>query len=360
MNQENKPNGQENVTNVLVNSVNGVNNANNANSVTNVNNVSNTNNISATNTSNVASGVNSASTFGGAAMGYVSNGSFNNVNNMSANQNNNGVVQADTVGFNPTNLNNSNSTTPGQEIVDDKSKEQVTQEKNEHPHEVTEVLSSSFANQNKVNLLTPEQRDELNKKREEAMREKENYQPAPVSKFKMVMSGIFIIVLLLVVLFLPEINSFILTISNKSSEEETVITTGTLKCTDDLVDEKYNISYDYEFQFTDSQLGKLTYIETTVGDKIIDADDLNAKLEKCNNLKNMVAGLNGIKVMCSLSDGTFTREQVFDYGILDVSSVTTAYMEAGGEYPGEFSNEANIDSIEKNMKAAGRMCERYH
>ena len=76
MNQENKPNGQQNVTNVLVN------NANNANSVTNVNNVSNTNNISATNTSNVASGVNSASTFGGAAMGYVSNGSFNNVNNL--------------------------------------------------------------------------------------------------------------------------------------------------------------------------------------------------------------------------------------------------------------------------------------
>lgn len=227
-------------------------------------------------------------------------------------------------------------------------------------HDVTKVLSSSFDTKNKVNLLTPQQKDELNRKREEALREKENYQPEPVSKFKKFMAALFIVILLLIVLFLPEINGFVLTVMNPEKKEvdNVPIITGTLRCANDRVDEKYNISYNYDFDFTDSKLKTLTYVESTTGDALVDADDLNTRLEKCNMLKTMTSGVNGIKVVCSLSSGTLTREQFFDYNSLDVNSATTAYVEAGGEYPGEFQKDSDIDAIEKNMKAAGYTCER--
>lgn len=227
-------------------------------------------------------------------------------------------------------------------------------------HDATKILSSSFDTKNKVNLLTPQQKDELNKKREEALREKESYQPEPVSKLKKIMAALFIVILLLIVLFLPEINGFILKVMNPEKKEvdNVPIITGTLRCTNDRVDEKYNISYNYDFDFTDSKLKALTYVESTTGDALVDADDLNMRLEKCNMLKTMTSGINGVKVVCSLSSGTLTREQFFDYNSLDVNSVTTAYVEAGGEYPGEFQKDSDIDAIEKNMKAAGYACER--
>lgn len=228
-------------------------------------------------------------------------------------------------------------------------------------HEVIKILSSSFDDgKKKVNLLTPEHKEELRKKREEALREKENYQPAPVSMPKRIMSIIFIIVLFLIVMFLPQINSYVLNIMNSKNNkvDTTNITSGTLRCTHDRIDDKYNISYSYDFSFTDSKLKKLSYVEATVGDALVDADDLKTKLDNCNNLKSLTDSLAGIRIICSLSNGTLTREQIFNYEDIDVSTVSSAYVEAGGEYPGEFQNDSNIDTIEKNMKTAGYSCER--
>lgn len=228
-------------------------------------------------------------------------------------------------------------------------------------HEVIKILTSSFDDgKKKVNLLTPEHKEELRKKREEALKEKENYQPAPVSMLKRIMSIVFIIVLFLIVMFLPQINSYVLNIMNSKNNkaDTTDITSGTLRCTLDRIDDKYNISYSYDFSFTDSKLKKLSYVEATVGDALVDADDLNTKLDNCNNLKSLTNSLAGIRVICSLSNGTLTREQIFSYEDIDVSTVSSAYVEAGGEYPGEFQNDSNIDTIEKNMKTAGYSCER--
>ena len=210
------------------------------------------------------------------------------------------------------------------------------------------------------NASKDEKTNDVDSEHEEALKEKENYQPAPVSMPKRIMSIVFIIVLFLIVMFLPQINSYVLNIMNSKNNkaDTTDITSGTLRCTLDRIDDKYNISYSYDFSFTDSKLKKLSYVEATVGDALVDADDLNTKLDNCNNLKSLTNSLAGIRVICSLSNGTLTREQIFSYEDIDVSTVSSAYVEAGGEYPGEFQNDSNIDTIEKNMKTAGYSCER--
>lgn len=225
-------------------------------------------------------------------------------------------------------------------------------------HEVVEILSSTFDQKNKVNLLTPEQKEALTKKREEALKEKESYQPKPVSKLKRVMSVMVFVMLFGIVFFLPEISSYLAEVRNPNKDvDNTPITTGTLKCSLDKVDNKYNLSYSYDFDFTDSKLDQLTYVQATTGDELVDHDDLNQKLTSCDNLKSMTTGLDGIKITCSLFGGVLTEEQMFNYNVLDHEQVTATYIEAGGLFP-EFESNTDIDMIEKNMKAAGYTCER--
>lgn len=232
---------------------------------------------------------------------------------------------------------------------------------NENPngqHEVVEILSSSFEQKNKVNLLTPEQKEALTKKREEALKEKESYQPKPVSKFKRVMSVMVFVMLFGIVFFLPEISSYLAEVREPSEGvDNTPITTGTLKCSLDKVDDKYNLSYSYDFDFTDSKLDRLNYVQATSGDELVDYDDLNQKLTSCDHLKTVTAGLAGIKITCSLSSGVLTEEQTFNYNVLNHEQVSATYIEAGGLFP-EFESNTDIDMIEKNMKAAGYTCER--
>lgn len=224
--------------------------------------------------------------------------------------------------------------------------------------EAIEILS--LDKKEKVNLLTPAQKENLTKKREEAMREKESYQPVPVSKFKRVVSVLFILILLGIVIFLPEINNYVILFMNKGNTDsgDGIITTGTLQCIQKKVDDRFDINYDYSFSYMDSKLNSLTYVETTVGDSIADSDDLNLRLENCRNLKSIAGGFAGINITCSLSGGTLVREQRFVFGSIDKEKVTSAYVEAGGEYPGEFDDGSSIDSIESHMKAAGYSCER--
>lgn len=251
--------------------------------------------------------------------------------------------------------------TPSVSSVDIKEQGQTqTTDNSSSEHEVTHIISSSFEKKDKVNLLTPEQRAELTKKREDAMKEKLSYQPAPVSKTKKFFSVFIIVLLFAVVLFLPDIYVFIGTLKgNELGGEKEIITTGTLRCTNDLVDDKYNISYTYSFDFTESKLEYMTVVLATTGDELVDADDLNQKLASCELLKSMTSEIGGVYVSCSLSSGTLTKEQSFDYGDLNKDYAITAYTEAGGDYPGEFEANASIDTIEKNMKAAGYSCERF-
>lgn len=285
-----------------------------------------------------------------------------NIGNTNANQNgvvNNSCISSGTVilGAQP----ESNQDIPPAPVPPKKlesSIEVLNGENKEEQHEVVEVLTSSFEKKEKVNLLTPEQKLALTKKREEAFKEKESYQPAPVSKFKRFMSIFVIIVLFAIVFFLPDINNYIAEIRNPSNKiDNTPITTGILKCNLDKVDDKYNLSYSYDFDFTNSKLDRLSYVQATTGDELVDRDELNQRLASCTKLKNMTSGLSGVKIVCSLSGGVLTEQQTINYKTLNHEQVTTAYIEAGGIFP-EFATDTNIDMIERNMKASGYTCER--
>lgn len=359
--------GQKPISNGVTQQVvaNGVTNNSNGNSVlrpVGVHPASVTPNVNANNTftPNSTSPVNGQSPASNLTSRPLNNGSTLNTNANSTPVSASIPVQVPTVPLTQQFSDIKTTAKPLGNIEDNASKEEKANDVDSE-HEVIKILSSSFDDgKKKVNLLTPEHKEELRKKREEALKEKENYQPAPVSMPKRIMSIVFIIVLFLIVMFLPQINSYVLNIMNSKNNnaDTTDITSGTLRCTHDRIDDKYNISYSYDFSFTDSKLKKLSYVEATVGDALVDADDLKTKLDNCNNLKSLTNSLAGIRVICSLSNGTLTREQIFSYEDIDVSTVSSAYVEAGGEYPGEFQNNSNIDTIEKNMKAAGYSCER--
>ena len=225
-------------------------------------------------------------------------------------------------------------------------------------HEVSQVLASTFENKEKVNLLTPEQKAELEKKREQARLEKENYQPKPVGKFQKFFMTTFIIALFAIMFFLPEIDAFLATIKKDEVVESEVITSGVLKCTEESVGDIFNVNYTYEFTFESLKLKKLSYYEVTIGNEVADSEELKAKLSECQLLKSMTSTVTGVNVACSLSSGNLTREQIFDYTVINPEQASTAYIEAGGDYPGQFSLNANIDSLEKNMKADGYNCVR--
>lgn len=178
------------------------------------------------------------------------------------------------------------------------------------------------------------------------------------SNLKYYMTFIFLALLIWMVAFLPEISSFVSEFfDNRKQEEIPQITTGTLTCTMNTNDDKYDYYYKAIFDFEDSKMYRLTYSATTKGDQYLDAVELAAMKSSCDLLQQQTANSKGIDVSCSLSNGVYENVQKLDYGTLDVKDVTTAYLEAGGTYP-NYKFEQNIDEIEKEMKASNYTCER--
>lgn len=200
--------------------------------------------------------------------------------------------------------------------------------------------------------------EEVQAEREAARKAREAYQAPPVSKAKYGFTIFLFVVMFALIIFLPKISDYITLMKAKKEDAELgEIVTGTLKCNLRRTSEKYNISYTDEFEFKDSKLTRLVHVVATEGDAILDADDLNLKLEACKTLEKHTKGLAGVNVSCSLSNDTLVESQILNYNLLDKEKVTTAFVEAGGIYPG-YVNGQNIDNIEKDMNAASYKCER--
>ena len=179
------------------------------------------------------------------------------------------------------------------------------------------------------------------------------------SNLKMYLSFIFLALLILMIVFLPEINTFVHDFFNKKEAENTPsITSGHLICTLETNDSNFNYEYETDFSFKDSKLYKLTLTTKTVGDLNLDATDLSGLNASCQLLQFQTSKFEGVEVMCDLEGNTFTNTQTLDYEILNRDEVTTAYLEAGGIYP-DYKYEENIDDIEKDMNAQNYSCARY-
>ena len=175
----------------------------------------------------------------------------------------------------------------------------------------------------------------------------------------MYLTFIFLALLILMIVFLPEINTFVHDFFNKKEAENTPsITSGHLICTLETNDSNFNYEYETDFSFKDSKLYKLTLTTKTVGDLNLDATDLSGLNASCQLLQFQTSKFDGVEVMCDLEGNTFTNTQTLDYEILNRDEVTTAYLEAGGIYP-DYKYEENIDDIEKDMNAQNYSCARY-
>ncbi len=184
-----------------------------------------------------------------------------------------------------------------------------------------------------------------------------NIQNKPPGKIRYILLIFFFIVLFALVYFLPDISSYVALFNAKKNASQDIITTGSLKCTNSRSTDRFDLSYNLLFTFSDSQLNTLTYTSVTKGDRNLDNVELNELNTKCENLTDITKSLSGVSVSCDFYNGELTENQKFVYADIDEDEVSSAYIEAGGLYP-EFENLQNIDSIEKMMKAQGYSCER--
>lgn len=179
------------------------------------------------------------------------------------------------------------------------------------------------------------------------------------SNLKYYMTFIFFALLIWMVAFLPEISSFVSNyMASKQQESVPAITTGTLTCTMNTNDDKYDYYYEADFNFKDSKMYRLTFSATTKGDQNLDAIELSGMKSSCDLLQQQTANLEGVEVSCSLSNGVYENVQKLDYEDLKSDLVTTAYLEAGGTYP-NYEYGQDINEIEKEMKASNYTCERH-
>ena len=227
----------------------------------------------------------------------------------------------------------------------------------------TETINDKilFGNKEEKNtpvIMSKKMSEELEAKKRQEKANMEQYVPVPVSKAKYVAMIVFFIFMFALVYFLPDISSFVsLKKAEKEQQNTPTITTGLLTCKLSRTTDIFNIEYTGQFSFEDSKLNKLTYITSTKGDSVIDAESLDFIITKCNKLQDQVSGLGGVHVTCDQSGGTITEKQVLDYNTLDAEIATAAYVEAGGIYP-EFKKSQDLDQIERNMHASGYTCER--
>lgn len=180
----------------------------------------------------------------------------------------------------------------------------------------------------------------------------------PPSKAKTFFTFMMLILIIGFVVFLPEITAAVNQYkANKNAQKDAVITTGKLEC--DLTSNTTNLDITYlrVFKFTDSKLNEAEFTVTTRGDATLDEQTLNDMASKCSLLKTHTESISGVDINCTHSEGKLVEKQKFVYANLNMEDLDAAFTEAGGTYP-EFENEQNIDTIEKNMNAAGYSCVR--
>ena len=213
-----------------------------------------------------------------------------------------------------------------------------------------------------LSLISPKQQTEefhlINKKNLPQKKDRyAGYEYKPPSKFKIFLLVIFMLFIIGLVAFLPEVDSYVkrylgMTTDPKSNE----ITTGRLICKTTDSNNVFNYNYDYVFAYTDKKLDLLTYTNTTKGSKE-DAELLETRYNECKVLSSHSDGIEGVTVTCELKESSVIEKQIIDYNKYDRDQMISAFVEAGGNYP-DFELGADIDVISKRMVAANYLCEK--
>ena len=180
----------------------------------------------------------------------------------------------------------------------------------------------------------------------------------PPSKAKIVFLFFAFVVLLLFIIFLPEITTMInLYKSGSYNKVEEKITTGKMTCY--LKTNTTNLDKDYNllFNFKDNKLEKVAATITTKGDPTADEESLDNLFATCKQLSEGLKDKEGIYVSCDYSTGKLIEKQSFDLVNINDNDLNLSFAEAGESYLG-YQYGQNMDLVEKNMKASGYTCSR--
>lgn len=178
----------------------------------------------------------------------------------------------------------------------------------------------------------------------------------PPSSFKLFLMFVFFLLLLFFIIFLPDIQERISLMQSGHTVVEK-IETGKLNCS--LKTNTYNLDINYHrvFEMVDNKLTKVSFTIETKGDVDEDAEALQSVYDKCEALDKATESVEGVNISCVSEIGKITEKQSYNLPVIDSTNLRAIFNEVGVEYPG-YSNEQDMDKIERNMKAAGYTCER--
>ncbi|MBR1937276.1 MAG: hypothetical protein IJ842_06275 [Bacilli bacterium] len=184
-----------------------------------------------------------------------------------------------------------------------------------------------------------------------------NHEYKPPSKFKVFMMLFFFVLLIVFVLFLPDIQMMVQKYIDGQNMDDSKITSGKLECALNTSTNNLDKVYNDTFTFSDNKLLKASYEISTRGDSSEDEASLLEIYNTCQQLANDVSGVEGVTVNCSQLDDKIIERQFFELSVLDTSLIGSHFTEAGLTYP-NFKYNEDMDKVESTMRQNGFNCQR--
>lgn len=170
--------------------------------------------------------------------------------------------------------------------------------------------------------------------------------------FKYLLAFIFLIGMILLVIFLPQISEYLESRKKGgNTQTENTIQNGTLVCTKQSKSDTTDISHEMKLTFSNK---KITYIKLNVETQSSDTKSLEEKKTKCDTASKIAEKINGLQSSCSLVDTVLTVIENYDLKQIDVNNLTE-YTAAGGTYP-EFKFGKDIYDIQTTLVKEGYNC----
>lgn len=243
------------------------------------------------------------------------------------------------------------------EVVDGQSNAQIGTKPHDVPIPDENSDKKDFVIKSKKETVAEDVKQRQAKIEERVKKANENYKPN--SKFTNAFVFVFLIFMIAFAFFLPQIREFVMKVQSGELEEkeEVKITDGKLLCNYKKSSEYLDYEYEYTFVFSKNRLETYDKSVTVKGDASLDKDTLDKMKSNCNEMKTESNKIAGITVSCNSDTNKSKTTEKIEPKDFETGSITSAYTEAGGEYP-EYNYEQDMDDIEKNMKAAGFTCER--
>lgn len=188
--------------------------------------------------------------------------------------------------------------------------------------------------------------------------EKVEIEYTPPSGFKKFVMVFMFAAILGSIIFMPEINKFIDRLKETKEPEvkEEEVMNGTLSCSYQTNNDKYDLIYDGVFSFSNRELKSLSYTLTTKGDKVLDSTSLQMLYDSCKELSTELDTNNvGVKVTCDLTGGTVSISESIDYSTFKESEASKLFKNHSIELA-DFEANQNIGDIENELKHSNYIC----